>query len=67
MDIIKVRTLILSYSMNTELMHVQYTEGSPTVAKSRTLPTEILFEINEITRFSKSEIKKIGMKTSKIL
>ena len=37
MDIIKVRTLILSYSMNTELMHVQYTEGSPTVAKSRTL------------------------------
>ena len=30
-------------------------------------PTEILFEINEITRFLKSEIKKIGMKTSKIL
>ena len=29
-------------------------------------PTEILFEINEITRFSKSKIKKFGMETSKI-
>ena len=29
--------------------------------------TEILFEINEITRFLKSEIKKIGVETSKIL
>ena len=28
-------------------------------------PTEILFEINEITEFSKSEIKKFGMETSK--
>ena len=30
-------------------------------------PTEILFEITEITRFLKSEIKKIGMEISKIL
>ena len=30
-------------------------------------PPEILFEITEITRFSKSEIKKIDMATSKIL
>ena len=30
-------------------------------------PTEILFEINKITRFSKSEIKKVGMEASKIL
>ena len=30
-------------------------------------PTEILFEINEITRLLKSKIKKIGIETSKIL
>ena len=29
-------------------------------------PTEILFKINEITRFLKSEIKKSGMETSKV-
>ena len=29
-------------------------------------PTEILFDINEITIFLKSEIKKIGMETRKI-
>ena len=47
---------------------VRACEGSTTVAKSRHYtPTEILFEINEITRFLKSEIKKIGMETSKTL
>ena len=35
--------------------------GSPTVAKSHSYTSgEILFEITEITRFSRSEIKKIG-------
>ena len=29
-------------------------------------PAEMLFKINEITRFLKFEIKKIGMETSKI-
>ena len=45
-------------------MDVQ-TEGSPTVAKSRTLLLKILFEINEITRFLKSEIEKIVIEASK--
>ena len=50
--------------------YAPHAEGSPTVAKSCQIaytPTEILFEINEITRFLKSEIKKIVMETSKIL
>ena len=42
-------------------------KGSPTVAKISYTPPEILLEITEITRFSKSEIKKIDMVTSKIL
>ena len=42
-------------------------EGSPTVDKILYAPTEILFEINEITRFLKSEIEKIGMENSKTL
>ena len=44
--------------------HAVIVKGSPTVAYA---PPEILFEIIEITRFSKSEIKKIDMVTSTIL
>ena len=43
-----------------------YARGVTNCCQILYTPTEILLEIKEITRFLKSETKKIGMETSKI-
>ena len=62
--------VFISYAYGTILYTIfciLYNEGVTNCCQISYAPPETLFEITEITRFLKSENKKIDMVTSKIL
>ena len=59
-------TQAIVFESNTHVFQGSVKRGVTNCCQISYTPTEILFEINEITRFLKSEIKKIVIEASKI-